>query len=170
VERELFEPEVAEGLLEWFHLGFNVDDSVWLEQDDGARHERLARYCAGCPVSLERLEYDRESATVTYTSDKADGPTAGRHTFEATAFIARLVSRIPDKGQVIQRYYGYYANRKRGDRRSGDRRGRGLRGGGGADGRMRSYGAVERRKGDETGLRACADRPDASGLGGRVRR
>jgi hypothetical protein len=68
-------------------------------------------------VSLERLEYERESGTVTYTSDKADGPTAGRHTFDALEFIARLVAHIPDKGQVMQRYYGYYANRARGARR-----------------------------------------------------
>ena len=54
---------------------------------------------------------------MTYTSDKADGPTAGRHTFEATAFIARLVAHVPDKGQLLQRYYGYYANRTRGKRR-----------------------------------------------------
>lgn len=31
-------------------------------------------------------------------------------------FIARLVAHIPDKGQVLQRYYGYYANRTRGER------------------------------------------------------
>ena len=37
--------------------------------------------------------------------------------FEATAFIAHLVDHIPDKGQVLQRYYGYYANRTRGVRR-----------------------------------------------------
>ena len=59
VERELFEPEVAEGMLEWFHSGFSVHDGVWLDEDDAAAHERLARYCARCPVSLERLEYDR---------------------------------------------------------------------------------------------------------------
>jgi hypothetical protein len=120
VERELFEPEVADGMLDWLHSGFSVHDGVWLDQDDGAAHERLARYCARCPVSLERLEYDAESGTVTYTSDKADGPTAGQHTFEATAFIARLVAHIPDKGQVLQRYYGYYANRTRGERRKAE--------------------------------------------------
>jgi len=57
------------------------------------------------------------AGTVTRTAEKANGPTAGRHTFEATAFIARLVAHIPDKGQVLQRYYGYYANRGRGERR-----------------------------------------------------
>ncbi|MBK8538622.1 MAG: transposase [Ardenticatenia bacterium] len=121
VERELLEPEVAESMLAWPHAGFSVHDGVWLDQDDAAAHERLARYCARCPVSLERLEYDAETGTVTYTSDKADGPTAGRHTFEVTDFIARLVAHIPDKGQVLQRYYGYYANRARGERRKAAR-------------------------------------------------
>jgi hypothetical protein len=66
---------------------------------------------------LERLEYDAEAGTATLTSDKTEGPTAGRHSFEAAEFIALLVAQIPDKGQVLQRYYGYYANRTRGERR-----------------------------------------------------
>jgi hypothetical protein len=57
-------------------------------------------------VSLERLEYGAGTATVSYTSDKAEGPTAGRHRFGALEFIARLVAQIPDKGQVLQRDYG----------------------------------------------------------------
>jgi len=104
VEHEMFEPEVADGMLDWLHSGFSIHDSVWLDQDDAAAHERLARLCARCPVSLDRLEYDAEAATVTYSFDKLDGPTAGRHTFEATAFIARLVAHMPDKSQVLQRY------------------------------------------------------------------
>jgi len=71
-------------------------------------------------VSLDRLvclEYDAEAGTVTLASDKAEGPTAGRHSFEAAEFIAHLVTQIPDKGQVLQRYCGYYANRTRGERR-----------------------------------------------------
>jgi hypothetical protein len=117
VEKDLFDPETAAGMLAWQHSGFSVHDGVWLDQDDAAAHERLARYCARCPVSLERLEYDAEAGTVTYTSDKAEGPTAGRHSFDAAEFIALLVAQIPDKGQVLQRYYGYYANRTRGERR-----------------------------------------------------
>jgi len=38
---------------------------------------RLARYCARCPVALERLDYPPGGATVSYQSDKATGPTAG---------------------------------------------------------------------------------------------
>ncbi len=120
VDRELFEPDVAESMLDCMHSGFSVDDSVWLDQDDILSHLRLARYCARCPVSLERLEYHAaagEAGEATYTSDKTTGPTAGSQTFDPLEFIALLVAHIPDKGQVLQRYYGYYASRTRGNRR-----------------------------------------------------
>jgi hypothetical protein len=65
-------------------------------------------YCARCPLALDRLDYDAEAGSVTYHSDKANDPTAGAHPFAPLDFIDRLVSHIPDKGQVLQRYYGYY--------------------------------------------------------------
>ena len=38
---------------------------------------------------------------------------------DALEFLARVASHIPDKGQVLQRYYGWYASRSRGRRRKG---------------------------------------------------
>ena len=35
-------------------------------------------------------------------------------------FIARVTSRIPDKGQVMVRYYGLYANAHRGEGQEGE--------------------------------------------------
>ena len=35
---------------------------------------------------------------------------------DALEFLARVVSHIPTKGQLLQRYYGWYANRTRGIR------------------------------------------------------
>lgn len=54
---------------------------------------------------------------MTYRSDKADGPTAGAEKLDALEFLARLVTHIPDKHQVMTRYYGWYANRPRGERK-----------------------------------------------------
>jgi len=45
------------------------------------------------------------------------GPTAGSETTDALEFLARLTSHIPNKGQVLQRYYGWYSSRQRGKRR-----------------------------------------------------
>ena len=38
-------------------------------------------------------------------------------TTDALEFLARLTSHIPNKGQVLQRYYGFYSSRQRGKRR-----------------------------------------------------
>jgi hypothetical protein len=88
-----------------------------LDEVDRAARRCLARYGTRWLVSPGRLEYDRVGGTVTYASDKRDGPTAGRHTFGTMEFIARLVAHVPEKGRVMQRYYGHHANRTRGERR-----------------------------------------------------
>ena len=63
------------------------------------------------------MEYDEEQSAVTYHSDKPAGPTAGSETTDALEFLAKLTSHIPNKGQVLQRYYGWYSSRQRGTRR-----------------------------------------------------
>jgi hypothetical protein len=50
-------------------------------------------------------------------SEKASGPTAGAETVDALEFVARVVSHIPHKGQVLQRDNDWYAGRTRGIRR-----------------------------------------------------
>ncbi len=56
------------------------------------------------PLELEgAADAEREDpVTVTYTSDKSDGPTAGRHTFEAVEFVARYRAH-PGQGHTMQR-------------------------------------------------------------------
>jgi hypothetical protein len=58
-------------------------------------------------VALERLTYDRAATTVTYRSDKAEGPTVGTETADPVEFLARVLVHVPDKGQVTTRYYGW---------------------------------------------------------------
>lgn len=117
VRLELFDEDQAAGMLTWPHSGFHVHTAVWVADDDRAFATRLARYCARNPLALERLTYDRAAKTVTYRSDKTTGPTAGTETVDPSAFLARVLTHIPDKGQVTTRYYGWYANRPRGRRR-----------------------------------------------------
>lgn len=87
-------------MLKWPHSGFCVHAGVGVPEDDRAFALRLARYCARNPVALERLTYDPAPEHVTYRSDKADGPTAGTATVDSLEFLARLVTHIPDPGQV----------------------------------------------------------------------
>jgi hypothetical protein len=71
-------------------------------------------------VALSRLTYQPAANRVTYHSDKTSGPTAGAETLDILESLARVVSHIPNKGQVLQRYYGWYANRTRGRQRQAD--------------------------------------------------
>jgi Putative transposase len=93
-----------------------LNTAVWVPEDDRAFATRLARYCGRNPVALERLTYDRAERTVTYRSDKSEGPTAGTETADPLEFLARVLVHIPDKDHVATRYYGGYANRLRGMR------------------------------------------------------
>ncbi len=104
-------------MLAWPHAGFHVHDGVWVADGDVEFAKRLARYCARNPVALDRLEYEGHAAPVHYRSDKRDGPTAGTETVDPLEFLARVVTHIPNKHQVMTRYYGWYANRLRGARR-----------------------------------------------------
>ena len=125
VRRGLFESEDAHAMLAWphsgFHVpGFHVHDAVLVPDGDVAFALRLARYCARNSVALERLEYDAQGPQgrqVRYRSDKPDGPTAGTEAVDPLEFLARVTAHIPNKHQVLTRYYGYYANRVRDARR-----------------------------------------------------
>jgi hypothetical protein len=117
VKRELMDVETAQSMLAWPHSGFHVHDGVCVATDERDFAVRLARYCARNPVALGRMKYDERHSAVTYHSDKPTGPTAGSETVDALEFLARVVSHIPNKGQVLQRYYGWYASRVRGMRR-----------------------------------------------------
>ncbi len=122
VRRGVFEREDAEAMLAWPHSGFHVHDAVLVPDGDVAFALRLARYCARNPVALDRLEYDASARQVRYRSDKSDGPTAGTDTVDPLEFLARVMAHVPNKHQVMTRYYGYYANRVRGARRHAETR------------------------------------------------
>ena len=53
---------------------------------------------------------------LTYRSDKVDGSAAGTAALDRLEFLARLLTHISDPGQVMTRYYGWYASRTPGMR------------------------------------------------------
>ena len=62
-------------------------------------------------LSLERLFLDEREARVGYRYGQE---AKDLERMDYLEFIARVVSHIPDKGQVTVRYYGLYANAHRG--------------------------------------------------------
>ena len=72
--------------------------------------ENLARYIIRASFSQERMTYHREKGQVEYRSK--DG--SRTKVFDALEWLAAMCSHVPNKGEQMARYYGYYSNVVRG--------------------------------------------------------
>jgi len=105
----LLSPEWVERILSWRHSGFNVHGRVRARTKIEA--ERVGKYMVRPVLSLERLSLDEREGKVGYRWGRE---AAELETMDYLEFIARVTSPIPDRGQVMVRYYGLYANAHRG--------------------------------------------------------
>ena len=79
-----------------------------------AEAERVGKYMLRPVLALERLTFLEPEGKVGYRYGEKG---AEQETMDYLEFIARVTSHIPDKGQVMVRYYGLYANAHRGKAR-----------------------------------------------------
>jgi hypothetical protein len=91
------------------HTGFHVHSKVRATSKQEA--ERVGKYMIRPILSLKRLSIDKAEGKVCYQYGKDSSELEQMDYLE---FIARVTSHIPDKGQVMIRYYGLYANAHRG--------------------------------------------------------
>lgn len=77
--------------------------------------EKLARYIIRASLSQERMTYLSEESKVVYESK--DGKE--EKVFNALERLAVMSSHVPNKGEQMVRYYGYYSNISRGKRKTG---------------------------------------------------
>jgi len=110
---------VIENMMGWHHSGFNVycGQTIWPREEKGL--ENLARYIIRASFSQERMTYipasDSPDGSAKVIYESKDGKTS--KTFNALDWLAQLVTHIPNRGEQMVRYYGYYSNRARGDRK-----------------------------------------------------
>jgi Transposase zinc-binding domain/Putative transposase len=102
------------------HPGFSAYEGPGVSAADSADRERLASYLVHPAFSLARLHYHRDAGVVTYdprapSRSHPSSPSPLR--LSPLDALAALTSFIPEKGQQIVRYYGYYSNKARGLRR-----------------------------------------------------
>ena len=113
--------QAAVEILDRFHHpGFSAYEGAGVSADDSAARERLASYLVHPPFALARLHYDRDAGVVTYdprAPSRGHSSPAARQQFSPLDALAALTAFIPEKGQQIVRYYGYYSNKARGQRR-----------------------------------------------------
>ena len=90
--------------------------------DDEEGLEKLAKYIVRAPISQERMLYipaaesANGSAQVIYTGKNSRID----ERFTALDWLARLVTHIPNCGEQLVRYYGYYSNKARGVRKKSE--------------------------------------------------
>jgi hypothetical protein len=73
--------------------------------------ERVGKYMIRPVLALERLMFLEPEGKIGYRYGQ---DTACLETMDYLEFIGRVTSHIPDKGQVMVRYYNLYANAHRG--------------------------------------------------------
>ncbi len=127
---EKIDQATVDQMRSWPHSGFSVDNSVYLSPGDTAGLERLAEYILRCPFSLARVVRVTDEGSVLYraeeghcrrfpgpaSADLRGGPRRNFQVFGALDFLAELTQHIPNKGEHLVRYYGYYSHRQRGIR------------------------------------------------------
>lgn len=100
-------------LMSWHHSGFNVHCGRRIWSNDEKAMEHVARYIIRASFSQERMTYIREHSAVVYQSK--NGETT--KTFDALEWLAAMCSHVPNRGEQMVRYYGYYSNVSRGKRK-----------------------------------------------------
>jgi hypothetical protein len=113
VGKGLLSPEWAERILSWRHTGFNVHSRVRARTKPEA--ERVGKYIVRPVLALDRLLLLEREGKVGY---RWGGAAAELESMDYLELIARVTSHIPDKGQVMVRYYGLYANQASNKRNS----------------------------------------------------
>ena len=113
---------VLNNMMGWHNSGFNVYCGKRVGYEERDDLERLAQYIVRAPISEDRLKYIREGeledgkSKIIYESKR----TRKKEVFEGRDFLAKLTTHIPNKGEQLVRYYGYYSNKARGIRKKKD--------------------------------------------------
>ena len=111
-------------LMSWRHSGFNVFCGHRIQPGEEEAMENLARYIIRaflsrlCLVnrrgfSQERMTYFPQDSKVVYRSKNGKEDKI----FDALEWLAAMCSHVPNKGEQMVRYYGYYSNVSRGKRK-----------------------------------------------------
>jgi len=111
--RGLIGERVIELISSWRHSGFNVYSSVRIYPRFSQSIENLARYIIRASFSTERLSYTASESKVIYKSKNGNDTKE----FQSLDFIASITSHIPNKGEQMVRYVGFYSNVCRGKRK-----------------------------------------------------
>ena len=108
---------VIRKLFDWRHSGCSLHNAVRLGAHDAEGRRAVAEYILRSPVSQEKRRYQAKTGTIIYHSKMH--PTLQRNVevFSATDWLAALTAHLPNAGEHLVRYDGWYSTVNRGKRR-----------------------------------------------------
>ena len=102
--------DLIDMLMKWRHSGFNVFCGPRIQPGSEEAMENLARYIIRASFSKERMTYiPEESKAICESKDGME-----EKVFDALEWPAAMCSHVPNKGEQMVRYVGFYSNVTRG--------------------------------------------------------
>jgi hypothetical protein len=105
--------DLVDMMMGWRHSGFNVYCGPRIPPGEEDAMENLARYIIPASFSQDRMIYIPEESKVLYRAK--DGKKGDM--LDALEWLAAMCTHVPNKGEQMVRYYGYYSNVSRGKRK-----------------------------------------------------
>ena len=113
-------PATIEILDRFRHTGFSVYQSPPVLPCDTSAREKPAVYILHPAISLDRMSYDSSNGTVDYRPKSSQDHASLRGAAQRQdplETLAALTDHIPNAGQQLIRYLGWYSNKSRGLRK-----------------------------------------------------
>ena len=115
-ERRIDETTIRK-LLGWRHSGFSLHNAMRIGAADRDGRRGVAEYILCSPFPLEKLRYQARTGMIIYQSKLHPVLKRNFEVFAAGDWLAALTPHIPNAGEHLVRYYGWYSTVSRGKHR-----------------------------------------------------
>jgi hypothetical protein len=112
LDKGLLNPDFVRKILSWQHSGFSIESGTRIL--DQPTREALCQYLVRAPLSLQRIRWDEQQDTVTWSAPPSGFFKGKVRRYSSLDFIAQLTLHIPPQGKHLGRRYGLYSSRGRG--------------------------------------------------------
>ena len=112
IARGKISQEIIAMLSTWRHSGFHIFCGNRIQPKEESAMEILARYIIRASFSQERIQYLADAGIVIYSAKGGKD----RKVFDAPEWLAAMCTHVPNRGEQMVRYYGWYSNVTRGKR------------------------------------------------------
>jgi len=125
-------PEIVQNMQTWEHSGFSIDTSVRLQRNDQDGLKRLTEYISRSPLSISGIVSLSDDGAIIYKTSKPSflhpfpepgsenldaGIPRNFEIFDPLLFLAEFTQHIPNKGEHMVHYFGWYSKKNRGMRK-----------------------------------------------------